>query len=130
MRISRKIIYYTFISSFFTCSSNEGDDITGKWMMHAVYESENDVTKVHNPDGDRWIELKSDGSFKSGGTPYGINTGSYNLDPRTHELFIDSDSGEDDDSRWMVLFKDDQMIWNGLGSERAESFSLIHVRVK
>jgi len=129
MRPSQKIIFCTFIFSFIACSSGEGD-ITGKWMMHTVYESGNDVTKVHNPDVDRWIEFKSDGSFKSGGTPYGINTGSYNLDPRTLELFIDSDSGEDDDSRWTVRFEDDRMIWKGLGSERAENFRLVHVRVE
>ena len=93
--------------------------------MAAVYEGSAEVSAAHNPSRNRWIELRADRSFASGGDPYGPNTGSwrYNADASTLEIL--SDLGRDDDSVWRVSFRDGEMVWRGLGSARAERFTII-----
>lgn len=102
--------------------------LQGKWVMEQVLEAEADVTRDHNPENERWIEFKSDGAFASGGAPFGPNTGSYTFEASVSELYLDSDAGPDDDSRWFVAFEEQTMTWKGLGSPRAETFTLVHKR--
>lgn len=96
--------------------------------MVKIYQDGHDVSADHNPAQDRYIHFKDDGSFESGGTPVGINTGSYQFNAEERKLFIDSDAGEEDDSYWMVDISRDTMLWQGIGSPWAESFRLVHVR--
>ncbi len=98
--------------------------------MHQVYQKGNDVTPEHNPEMERYIIFREDGTFESGGSPYGKNTGAYEVDQQQKILFIDNDAGEDDDSRWNVEIAGDTMKWEGIGSDFAESFRLVHVRKK
>lgn len=96
--------------------------------MHKVMQHGEDVTAEHNPNSDRYLYLKGDMSFESGGTPFGRNTGKYRFDESSSTLFLDSDVGEEDDSQWLVTIQNDTMYWSGLGSEWAKNFAIVHVR--
>jgi hypothetical protein len=102
--------------------------LEGKWMMHQVLQDGNDVTEEHNPQRDRYIVFWEDGIFESGGSPYGSNTGNYTYTPEEGSLFLDSDAGPDDDSRWKVTIQQDTMKWQGVGGEWANRFQIIHHR--
>ena len=115
---------------FFTNQPNSTSDLSGKWLMHKVIQNGQDVTAEHNPHNERYIILKEDGSFESGGRPYGKNTGKYVFDSDKHTLFLDSDVGPNDDSQWYVNIKNDTMHWQGYGSEWAEDFQIIQIRSK
>jgi hypothetical protein len=112
------------------CISQHEDQekLTGQWKMHQVCQKEIEVSQEHNPEMDRYIIFHQDGTFESGGSPYGKNTGSYEFDPENQTLYIDSNAGEDDDSRWKVNITGDTMIWQGIGSTYAETFKLVHLR--
>ena len=99
--------------------------LVGRWTMEAVYESGNDVSGVHNPSRNRWIELRADHSFASGGDPYGPNTGVWTYDADSATLEIVSDLGPDDDSVWTVSLRGPEMTWRGVGSARAERFVIV-----
>jgi hypothetical protein len=105
-----------------------GQKLEGKWMMHQVLQDGEDVTEEHNPQQDRYIIFWEDGIFESGGTPYGSNTGRYTYAPEEGSLFLDSDAGPDDDSRWKVTIEQDTMKWQGVGGEWANRFRIIHHR--
>jgi len=110
------------------CSKNESPVIEGTWEMHSVIQNGLDVTTEHNPQSDRYISFGPDDSFESGGSPYGSNTGRYTFDHNSSTLFLDSDAGEQDDSRWRISYRSDTMHWSGLGSEWAEGFEIVQVR--
>jgi len=98
--------------------------------MYQVLQSGQDVTAEHNPNNERYLILKKDSTFETGGRPFGANTGKYAFDREKKTLFLDSDAGPDDDSYWKVSVKGDTMHWQGYGSEWADHFELIHVRAK
>ena len=112
------------------CTSNNNETLTGKWMMYKVIQGGNDVTTEHNPHEERFLVIKGDSTFESGGRPYGKNTGKYEFNSMDHTLFLDSDTGPDDDSQWKVTIKGDTMYWQGYGSQWAEEFQLIHLKEK
>lgn len=103
----------------------ERTDLVGTWAMAQILDDGADVSDEHNPAGDRFITLHADGTFESGGQPYGRNTGRWLYDPTTRELGLDSDAGPDDDSRWTVRLDGDRMEWRGLGSEFARRFLIV-----
>ena len=113
-----------------TCAEKDTlqSQLIGRWEMEKVLDNDQDVTDQHNPEGNRWIAFKSDGTFESGGDPYGSNTGTYSLNYESGNLFLDSDAGEDDDSQWIIEIKGDSMMWQGTGAEWAERFKLIHLK--
>lgn len=96
--------------------------------MHQVIQSGKDVTTEHNPHAERYLTLKSDSTFESGGRPFGSNTGKFNFNGEAKELFLDSDAGPEDDSYWKVRISNDTMYWQGFGSEWAEDFAMVHVK--
>ena len=104
--------------------------VAGKWWMNTVLDSGNDVTKEEpfNPEGNRWIEFKADGSYNSDGDPYGPNTGNWKLmgSGDSLEIFLDSDAGEGDDSYWLLSFEEEQMRWKGSRSSFTERFEIIY----
>ena len=75
----------------------------------------------------RWIIFNDDGTFISGGDPFGKNTGKWKIDDNKSVLFIDSNI-DDDDSEWNVKFNGDEMTWTGIGHPRKENTKLIHTR--
>lgn len=95
--------------------------------MESVVQSGNDVTSQHNPKNNRYISFLEDGTFESGGDPFGINTGKYSFD-KSGSLLLDSEAGPEDDSIWDISFEEDLMVWKGLGSEFARNFILKHRR--
>lgn len=105
-------------------------DLVGSWAMDRIYDGGQDVSAEHNPAGDRYIILRADGQFESGGQPYGRNTGRWIYDPETRELGLDSDAGPTDDSRWTVRLSGDRMEWRGVGSEFARRFLIVARRVR
>jgi hypothetical protein len=119
---------------FYVNVDNSGNtlskELTQKWMMYQVLEGEQDVTKQHNPNQDRYIWFKEDGTFESGGTPYGKNTGQYKLNAEAGTIFLDSDAGEGDDSHWRLTLEGEQLIMQGIGTPRQESFQLIFVKAE
>lgn len=98
--------------------------------MHQVIMSGADVTEEHDPYHERHLILNEDLSFESGGRPWGKNSGTYTYQAADGSLFLDSDVGPEDDSAWKVHFNGDTMFWQGVGSEWAEDFQLIQIRVK
>jgi len=102
----------------------------GKWSMEQVKDVELDVTTMHNPQKNRWIQFYADHTFVSDGDPYGRNTGKWSIDPALEELYLDSDEGEGDDSYWHIRFYQDRMIWKGRRSDFTTRFTLTHKRMK
>lgn len=110
------------------CSSQSIENqIVGRWSMDRVLQHDNDVTAEHNPEGDRWIEFFEDKTFKTGGTPYGENTGTWYLKEGGTILYLES-SVENDDSEWNLTLREDEMQWTGIGDPGKEAYTLIHVR--
>jgi hypothetical protein len=104
------------------------EKLEGKWMMHQVVQDGNDVSEEHNPHRERYIIFRDDGTFESGGRPYGSNTGRYDYSPVNGHLFLVSDAGPEDDSQWRVTIEQDTMRWQGMGGEWANRFIIIHHR--
>ena len=104
--------------------------IIGKWSMEQVKDTDRDVSQLHNPQKDRWIEFHQNGTFVSDGTPYGKNTGRWKIDASLSELYLDSDAGQDDDSYWHIRFYQDVMIWKGRKSDFTTRFTINHKRMK
>ena len=102
--------------------------VVGRWEMNRVLDRGADATAVHNPAGDRYVELRADGTFESGGRPYGRHTGRWTLDPAYNELILESDLGDADDSYWIVTLDGDEMEWAGVRSETARRFRILSRR--
>ncbi len=102
----------------------------GRWEMFKVIQKGEDVSTKHNPAGNRWFEFKQGGTFESGGDPYGKNTGKFFVNNLSGECYMDSAIGPNDDSIWSITIKDDEMTWQGVGTEWAEGFRIVHVRSK
>ena len=111
------------------CSS-DNQELIGKWQMHKVIQSGVDVSEEHNPNNDRIITIYADSTFETNGTPFGKNMGKYKYDNVEMTLFLDSDAGPEDDSQWKVRFSEDTMYWQGFGTEWADEFELIHIRIE
>lgn len=122
------IAFLIFYGNSINSNSNLKNDLTSKWMMHQVWEGEQNVTEQHNPNHDRYIWFRTDGTFESGGTPYGTNTGKYNLDAEAGTIFLDSDAGEGDDSEWRLSIKGEKLTMRGIGTPRQESFQLVFIK--
>ncbi len=108
--------------------TNVEDQILGRWEMSKVLQTGKDVTDQHNPERNRFINFNPDGTFESGGDPFGPNTGKYSFDEKGN-LYLDSDAGPDDDSSWLVNISENEMIWKGLANEFAREFELRHQKV-
>ncbi len=121
--------FLLMVVSFFSYGQKD-TPLIGRWEMEQVIQDGNDVSAEHNPKSNRFIIFKDDGSFESGGDPYGKNTGKFFYDLSQSRLMLDSDSGAGDDSMWIVEFEKNKLIWRGIGSEWAEQFRLIHKKVK
>ena len=113
-----------------TVGRSVGDLLVGRWDMTGVYERGRDVTDEHDPAGDRFIELYADGTFESGGQPYGRNSGRWTYDHARRDLVLDSNLGPEDDSQWVVTLRGDEMEWGGAGSEFARRFRITSRRVR
>ncbi|PHN04280.1 hypothetical protein CRP01_22215 [Flavilitoribacter nigricans DSM 23189 = NBRC 102662] len=103
----------------------QSDQLVRKWEMGTIMQNGQDVSDQHNPENNRWIELKADGTFVSDGDPYGRNTGKWSYDETTSELFLDSDAGEGDDSYWTISSTGDQLVLKGARSEFTREFSMV-----
>ncbi len=110
------------------CLSEPGNELVGKWRMYKVVQNGQDVTPEYNPNDERYLILKRDSTFESGGRPFGKNTGKYIFNTEAKTLLLDSDAGPKDDSQWIISIKGDTMHWRGYGSEWAENFILIHLK--
>ena len=127
MRIKNlSVIFLTGLMVAFI--SEPGSELLGKWRIYKVIQNGQDVTQEHNPDNERYLILKSDSTFESGGRPFGKNTGKYIFNTEAETLLLDSDAGPEDDSQWKVSFIGDTMRWQGYGSEWADNFVLIHLK--
>lgn len=109
-------------------SSYTQEVLTGKWMMDKVIQDGKDVTSEHDPHDERYIIFKSEGTFESGGKPFGKNTGKFSFTAADQMLYLDSDAGPEDDSQWKVSMQGNKMHWQGFGSEWALGFEIIHVK--
>ena len=117
------------IASLISCKekmpTSPTDRLANYWNMAAILRNSQDVSDQHNPENNRWIELHADGTFTSDGDPYGRNTGKWILDENTMELFLDSDTGEGDDSYWIVSFNEDEVLLKGTRSDFTQQFSML-----
>lgn len=109
---------------FTACSSSIPKQLNGTWLMESVYDNSNNVTAQHNPEQNRWITFLENGSFISGGQPYGDNKGKWMYATSERVLFLDSDAGEGDDSYWVIQLKKDTMNWTGAKSSFTERFRI------
>ena len=91
--------------------------LVGRWDMERIYDGDADVSILQNPERDRYIALRADGSFESGGGPYARNAGRWTFDDATRTLTLDSDLGPSDDSRWTVALDGDLMRWTSTGAD-------------
>ena len=120
-------MFYPFLSLFLlmiACNPKVSQKISGTWQMQKVYDNSSDVTEEHNPARDRWITFLSDGSFQSGGEPYGNNGGKWTYDDETNVLYLDSDAGEGDDSYWNLKLNQQEMVWSGTKSSFTSRFRI------
>lgn len=125
-----KVIISLLVSVILVSCDNPNRAILGKWMMDQVIQDGKDVSAEHNPKKNRYFIMNEDNTFESGGAPYGKNRGKYTFNPIENTLFIDSDSGDEDDSNWTIRFEEGKMFWQGTGTAWAERFQIIYVRPK
>ncbi len=124
------LIFIIGLVSITSCNAPTLEEqLQGKWKMDKILQHESDVTAEHNPKGDRWISFDKEGNFYSGGTPYGENHGTWNIDASAKTLFLNS-SVENDDSEWHLEIEGDNMQWQGIGYPCKEAFTLTFKRVK
>ena len=107
-----------------SCTPTMSKKLKGTWEMRQVYDNAADVTDQHNPKEERWITFYKDGSFKSGGAPYGENGGKWTINEANNVLFLDSDEGEGDDSYWVLQIDKSKMNWSGARSSFTERFRI------
>lgn len=98
--------------------------------MDKVLERNANMSHIHNPHEDRWIQFYKNGFFESGGKPYGKNSGQYTLNTESKILYLDSDIGEDDDSQWQFSFSRRKMNWTGIGSERQRATKVLFSKIE
>ena len=98
--------------------------------MERVLDDGVDVSAEANPARDRYLVLHADGTFESGGQPYGRNDGLWVYRDGTRRLGLDSDLGPDNDSVWEVTLRGDVMEWRGVGSDYARRFRITSRRVR
>ena len=128
-------LFATSLILFFgsLCNVQDSEDpsiwIIGKWKMVTVFEGNQDITPMMNPEDDRWIEFKPDGNFQSGGGPHGLNGGSFHVDSQAATLHLDSDAGDGDDSNWHIQFREDLLYMRGIGTNRQEMTTVISQRM-
>lgn len=96
--------------------------LIGRWEMTEVIQDGKDVSDEHNPKKNRYFIFKDDGTFESGGDPYGENTGRYFVNGLSMSLYLDSSQGPDDDSMWYPTFNGDKLSWQGFGTDWADRF--------
>lgn len=105
--------------------------LIGKWKMQKVIQGGEDVTGYHNPYQERWILFNDDNSFIGDGRPYSRNTGKWELDTKTNELYLKNDSESRKDSYWIISFpEDDKMLWRGSRSDYTKDFEIYYLREK
>jgi len=126
MRIILPVLFLSFF--LFGCSPKVEKHLVGKWKMQTILDRGEDVSADHNPANNRWITFYADKSFKSGGDPYGDNSGKWQLDPKEPILYLDSDSGEDDDSYWILSGDKNEMTWQGTKFDFAKRFKIVLVK--
>ena len=126
------MIKYTFplllLCSFSACMPTVAQKLKGTWAMQRIYDNSTEVTRKFNPRKDRWITFYEDGSFKSGGTPYGENGGKWTFYASDNLLFLDSDIGVEDDSYWILQIWKEEMNWSGARSSFTERFRVTFSR--
>jgi len=111
-------------------STSSSTAIGGKWWMGQLFDGTIDVTSQHNPALNRWIDFRPDGTYVSGGEPYGDNSGKWSFIQQNEQkvLFFDSDAGEGDDSYWLISIDGESMRWKGTNSDFTERFTVYHQR--
>ena len=129
-------LYIIIVLPFTLLSCSEDASLTGKiegrWQMTKVLDRSADVTKNHNPEGNRWIRFIRDenvengGIFESGRDDTKENTGKWSING--FELFIDSDAGDDDDSYWQVIIDGSEMHWIGQRFDFNKRFEIFYER--
>ncbi len=119
-----------FIFCLFTqCTSTQPSaSILGNWKMYKIIQDGKDVTSEHDPFQERTFTVNEDGTFQSDGRPFGKNTGKYQFNAEQMTLFLDSDSGPEDDSNWKVRLEGDTMRWQGVGTAWAEAFVIVQLK--
>ena len=110
--MNRIIISLTLILiAFSACTpttDEPADGIIGRWKIEKMNQGENDLGPVLNPNSDRWIQFNDKGTYESGGTPFGPNSGIFTFEDT--RLYLDSDAGEADDSYWLVSYENGNLI--------------------
>jgi len=105
--------------------------LVGRWVMAQMFDQGVDISADQNPDGDRAITLAANGTFVSSGGPSGRNTGRWRYEAANHLLVLESDLGGDNDSRWIVTLRgNDVMEWGGIGSDFARRFRIVSRRAR
>lgn len=90
------------------------------WTMDKVYEKKVNVTNRENPNRDRYISFQADGTFMSGGEPYGDVTGTWEILPDRTLLITPSNHDEVGTSQWIATIKGATMVWRGTGNDELE----------
>lgn len=104
--------------------------ISGRWFMESVTIAGEDRSSDLNPAGNRWLSFEANGQFSSGSAALQENAGTYQLDPKTSLLQMDSDAGPGDDSNWTIEVAEDTLIMRGVGTARQEASVVRLVREK
>jgi hypothetical protein len=105
------LLSIVFIILLISCNKDKEslkEKMTAKWMMVKVHENEKDVTAQYKKEEFYWIWLKPDNSFT---TSDGKDSGRWEVNEKTNELFLKSSYRED--SSWRLKFVDEyQIIWD------------------
>lgn len=80
---------------------------------------------------DNWINLKSDETFNSyDGESNKDESGSWSYSLNDKKLYINSDSGEKNDSEWFIHTTNDTLIFNEKKLLNNQGLSLRAIRIK
>lgn len=105
--MNRYLINFLLIC-LFGCSSQSPNFFIGKWQILSVVENDQHLILKNN-----WMHLKDDGSFDSyDGDSDKSETGNWEYEPKEKILNINGNVGEEDNSKWILLMRNDTLIFS------------------
>lgn len=112
--------------SIISCSTGKltVSSLTATWELGNVYENQVNVTNRENPNRDRFITFYPNGTFVSGGAPYGDLSGKWIITEEKTLRIIPDKEGEVGSSEWNVSFDKEIMNWTGTIKSGLDRFEL------
>lgn len=108
------LTFFLLLLKFTSCSDKTVEEkLIGNWKLVEIYDGKKYISQERNPKNHILVEFKIDGTYFTTGAPYAPKTGKWFYKPINKVLFMDSDAGSGDDTKWSLEFKNDTIEFRG-----------------